>query len=142
MDSEEEDTITYVLEVKFNRTTKLPVFQRARLDGLRQDLPDGTPSEMAYDEQGRVIYLGRYDQDQPHAEGAPAIIHVNPDTGVHKSERFYLKGESYPQALGPRQITRDGQTGEVLGVHYDEVQQDGSAEPATAPTTVGLEPKM
>ena len=140
---DEEEFDTYILEVRFNRKTKLPFFQRATKGGLRQDLPDGTPAEIGYDAQGRTNFFARYDQDAPHCEFEGAIVRINPETGVRYSEQFYLKGEPYPKALGPKHITRREDTGDVIGVYFDENDADAES-PGSDPSSKkpGIELKM
>ncbi|WP_299870542.1 hypothetical protein [uncultured Hoeflea sp.] len=141
MNENTEEFETYTIEVRYDRQTKLPVFQRARLGNMRQDLPDGTPSEIGYDELGRIKYMARRLADEPHCEDGPAIVHVDPETGVHVSELFFLQGNPYPAERGPKHITRHSQTGEIVDEFYGDPPPDSSSPLTGRSPKGGIEPK-
>ena len=105
---------TYVTETKYNPVTKLPLVSFTRFNGLLQATPDDKPSYVLFDEEGRPKLMEWHDRDELHREGAGAAIEVDPETGVHTCESFYLDGQPRAPSLGPLHILRDRSTGEVI----------------------------
>lgn len=113
----------YVTETIYNRETGLPVFRRITLNGLRESPPDGSPSEISYDDQGRPDRMEWHHVDEWHREDGPSVIHLNPENGVHIIERFHHHGEPRNRALGPSRISRDRDSGEIVST-LDESDLD------------------
>lgn len=119
----------------------MPVYQRTTLDGLRESPPDGSPSEVGYDEQGRPERLEWHHLDKRHRDRSvgPAVILLNPENGIHVVERFQHHGASPSSdpALGPDLIVRDRDTGEIIRQsHESEVDYSNPAtriKPAPTP---------
>lgn len=103
----------YFTETRYSKETGQPCVSFTRLNGLLHSPPDGTPSYVLFDAQGRATLLKWHHQDQLHREGAAATIYVEPTTGVHTFEVFYSHGQPRARHLGPYRVYRDRLTGEV-----------------------------
>ena len=107
----EEGQDEYVTNTIYDRETKLPVFQCTQLSGLLESPPDGSPSEIQFDENGKPQHIKWHSQGSLYRRGAPASIFRDNNTGFHLIERFVGHGEIPDHT----KILRDKLTGEITG---------------------------
>ena len=117
----EEGQECYVTETIYDKETKLPVFQRTLLNGLKETPPDGSPSQIIFDAHGRPQKMSWHKQDKSHNEDGPAELTVNPDNGIHTVERYVIDGKPRHPSLGPHYIVRDRNTGVLRKQEFAEL---------------------
>lgn len=120
----DEGETVYTTETVYSEETGLPVRQLTRLDGTLQSPPDDTPAQVLFDDFGRVREMVWWDQGKEHRDPkkGPAIIKVDPDSGVHTVERYKVKGRTSRSVSEPAFICRMPETGEITRLKY---YQDG-----------------
>jgi len=104
----------YETRTVYERDTGLPRRQRTTLNGLKHAPPDGSPSEIAYDDKGRPLELTWHAFGEEHRADGPATIVLYPDTGRPMTEVYKVNGEPRPREQGPFRvrIDRDGKVWE------------------------------
>ena len=120
----DEGEDVYVTETIYNRETRLPVYQRMLLGGALQAPPDGSPSEIHFDELGRPAHFAWHDQDKHHRIDGPALLSINPDNDVHILEDFVINGKYRSPSDGPYRIVRDKDSGEITETFYDSIYHE------------------
>ena len=128
----EEGEDVYITETVYHKETGQPCRQITTLNGLRHAPPDGSPSLVAYDEQGRATHMRWHAFDKEHRTEGPSSIVLFPETGIHMTEAFEIEGEPRPPELGPYIVRRD-RTGQVRKVEakpdWDQLSKPQSLEP-------------
>jgi len=129
----EEGQDEYVTNTIYDRETKLPVFQCAHLNGVLESPPDGSPSEIQFDEQGQPEHMKWHHQGSLYRRGAPASIFRDNDTGIHLIERFMGHGEIPDHT----KVLRDKLTGKITGQYLKGETlpkvSEGKKKPAPGP---------
>lgn len=115
----------YVTRTFYNKETGKPTRQVTRNQaGQLHAPPDGTPSEVQFDDYGRPIELIWHSHNIEHREGAPSAILLYPETGQPKSEQFYINGQPISPSEGPFRIfyAQDGAViREVMATDLDRI---------------------
>lgn len=110
----------YTTHTVFNKETGQPVYQETRLGEVKQSPPDDTPATVDFDEDGNQTTLMWFYDDNPHRESGPAVVKIDPRTGVWVWERFLTHGVPRDSSIGPNLVTRDKDSGEVtFSGNYD-----------------------
>ena len=121
----EEGESVYTTETVYDDETGLPRRQITTLNGLKHAPPDGSPSQVAFDREGRATEKIWHAFGEEHRLDGPAAIVLFPETGVHMTEDFMIKGHPRPSGQGPCRIRRN-ELGEVW-------QQEFSSEENPSP---------
>lgn len=112
----------YVLEIGYDRETDLPRVMTIKSNGMLQSPPDGRPSFVRFNEQGRPSMMEWHEADDLHNERGPSRVWINPENGVEYEQEFHLFGEAPIDQKKPRKnpalIRRDKETGEVVETLY------------------------
>jgi hypothetical protein len=82
---------------------------------------DDLPTNIAYDEQGRIREMHWETNGIYHRESGPTRLWINPETEVVTSEIWYLHGKVHREGGAPAVIWRDGNTGLVTYVEHCEM---------------------
>lgn len=104
--SEEGDDV-YLTETVYDRATGLPRRQRTTLNGLRHAPPDGSPSEIRFDDLGRPYQLWWHEFDLEHNFSGPSSVLLHLGTKTHQAEVYCLEGRPRPKEFGPYMVRRD-----------------------------------
>jgi len=123
-----DDEEMYVTRTFYNKETGNPTRQLTRNQaGQLHSPPDGTPSEVHFDDQGRPIDLIWHPNNVEHREVAPSAILMYPDTGQSKCEQFYVEGQPISPQEGPFRVffAEDGSIiREVMATELDRIPDE------------------
>ncbi|WP_144435942.1 hypothetical protein [Roseibium album] len=106
---------------------------------MREAPPDGSASEITFDDKGRPLDLGWHSKDLAHREGAAASIRVNPENGVHIVEQFRTHGKYPARSFGYSVIVRDSETGRITNKYHEG---DYAIDDPTPLSERGMIPKL
>ncbi|MEL6646278.1 MAG: hypothetical protein AAFQ05_01015 [Pseudomonadota bacterium] len=106
----------FVTKTIYDKETGLPRWKQTRLNGMLHAPPDGEPSEIHYDNEGRERDRFWHYENLEHREGAPSSTLLNPDTGSVLLAQFRIHGQPRPAEAGPFRMRYDSD-GKLLGVH-------------------------
>lgn len=110
--------VVFSLEVGHDSETGLLRWQTTRLNGKLHSAPDGRPAHIVYDDAGNPIEMAWFYKDRYHRVGAPALIKLNPDNGVHIYEEYRCFGEMHRSHSEPALISRDPINGDVKSTAF------------------------
>ena len=125
----EKDEEVYVTETIYNKETGLPAYRRTLLNELFHAPPDGSPSEVIFDREGREISLLWHRENKLHRTNGGASIAVDPETGVHIRESFFLYGQKRPKSRGPCVVHRDSAPGLVTQEEFSGSANNAISKP-------------
>lgn len=126
----EEGEEVYTTETVYNSETGLPRRQTTRLNGMLHAPPDGSPSQVAWDDQARITHKYWHVLDLEHRIDNPSSIVFRPD-GTRKTECFMIHGKPRPADQGAY-IVRLDKSGTVWDREFDE-GEGNSNTPTLAP---------
>ncbi|WP_157727739.1 hypothetical protein [Stappia sp. ES.058] len=133
----------YTIEVDYYPETDIPKEMNIRLlTGEFHSPPDGRPSSVEFDDQGRPTEMAWHHRNLLHRFSGPAMVRINPENGVHIAEFFRIVvDEEEDVARGQNELStifRDEITGEVkqkmYGGRYSNIK--GHTEGLKAPKPI------
>ena len=122
----------YLTETAYDQETGVPIWQTTTFNGKRHAPPDGTPSYVVFDEQGRPKQLTWHAFDIEHRTNGPSTILLDPETNVHRVESYYVQGQPRDPTVGPYRVCRyeDGE------IWKEEFNTPSGRAPLTGLTTL------
>lgn len=118
--------------VGVDEDTNLPRWMTIKFGNELHSPPDGRPSHVLFDVQGRPYQFSWHHFNTLHREDGPARLKINPDNGVHVREEFrnVFKSDWSPDDVST--IIRDKDTGNTLVEYYHVDRKDGPPEGASS----------
>ncbi len=124
----EEGEDVYITVTVYERETGLPRRQITTLNGLKHAPPDGSPSHIAFDDEGRPLQKHWHAFDKEHREEGPSTIMLYSDTGIHMTERFMLEDKPRSADQGPYRIRRN-RDGEITKEEFAPLDSSSADNP-------------
>ncbi|TPW33116.1 hypothetical protein FJU08_00675 [Martelella alba] len=107
----------YELDFGVDEETNLPRWMTIKLGGKLHSPPDGRPSHVLFDAEGRPYEFVWHHLNYPHRKNGPSKLRINPDNGIHVMEEFNDVFQT-PSADDVAYIARDKDTGATLRVAH------------------------
>jgi len=107
----------YVTTTVYDQKTGLPRRQQTRLNQMLHSPPDGTPSEVLFDDDGQAHWFTWHQFNLEHRENGPSTVVLHPGTQIPMTEVFRLEGQPRPPELGPYRLRFD-ESGEVVNKEF------------------------
>lgn len=103
-----------VKEIYDDETGVLRIRQ-TRLNDKLHSPPNGEPSHVSFDPEGRPLTFIWHEMDREHRDHGPSEQTFSPESGIAKIETFMMHGRPRPPQLGPNIIYRNPKTGAITG---------------------------
>jgi len=98
--------IVYSTDKVYDIETGMLRRHETKLNGLKHSPPDDTPSRVVYDRQGRLIEQQWHAYGENHRLTGPSVVLLYPETGIHMTEAYEIRGKPRPANEGPYRVRR------------------------------------
>lgn len=112
-----DEEIEYTTKTVYSTKTNHPVRQFTYCNGALQSAPDGSPSLVHFDAQGRVERIAWHENNKQHRSMGPSAVSYDPETGAIVGETFLRHGQYRDPSEGPYLIIRNTD-GDIVSESY------------------------